>query len=268
MNNEEKLPENAIWYYQRNNQQTGPVDAAVVERLIGSGDVTRSTKVWREGMAEWQPAMSTELGAMFPKNVPPTVSPPAITVSAQRADDVNRLNAWFTAFWICLAVSIPLSIIMIGIGDIIGRYGIGRYGIFNPRSLFSPIILIGIGGIIAGAVFYCLILHRLWSLVPPTEAQTTPGKAVGFLFIPFFNLYWLFVAFRGLAKTLNAQTKCASIPYKEVNDGLALMYCILCCCSIVPFLGILTAIATMAIGIISLKQMKDAGIALIEKQLA
>ncbi|MBL7107779.1 MAG: DUF4339 domain-containing protein [Candidatus Cloacimonetes bacterium] len=85
MNNEEKLPENAIWYYQRNNQQTGPVDAAVVERLISSGDVTRSTKVWREGMTGWQPAMSTELGAMFPKNVPPPVSPPAITVPTQRA---------------------------------------------------------------------------------------------------------------------------------------------------------------------------------------
>ena len=31
----------------------------------------------------------------------------------------------------------------------------------------------------------------------------SPGKAVGFLFIPFFNYYWIFVVFRGFAVEFN-----------------------------------------------------------------
>ena len=31
----------------------------------------------------------------------------------------------------------------------------------------------------------------MWKQVPPSEAKTTPGKAVGFLFIPLYNIYWL-----------------------------------------------------------------------------
>ena len=40
------------------------------------------------------------------------------------------------------------------------------------------------------AVFFCILYYRYWELVPPAEAATTPGKAVGFLFIPFFQIYW------------------------------------------------------------------------------
>jgi hypothetical protein len=99
-------------------------------------------------------------------------------------------------------------------------------------------------------------------------AKTTPGKAVGFSFIPLFNLYWSFVAFHGLAQALNAETRRHSIPNKEVNEGMSLTYCILMCCSIIPYLGILASIAGLVIWIITLKQMKDAGIALIQNQTA
>ena len=44
--------------------------------------------------------------------------------------------------------------------------------------------------LLAGAVLFCISYYRYWELVPVNEAVTTPGKAVGFLFIPFFQLYW------------------------------------------------------------------------------
>jgi hypothetical protein len=238
-----------MWHYQTNNQPTGPIDFSEVEALIQNGKITRSTKVWREGMADWQPANDTELQSAFPQNVPPPVAPPPVSqspltnqaLSAQisPADDVNRLDNWFLTFWICMAAGIPLSI-----------------------------VIVGVGGIIAGFVFYCFIIHKLWSLIPVNVAKTTPGKAVGFSFIPLFNLYWSFVAFHGLAQALNAETRRHSIPNKEVNEGMSLTYCILMCCSIIPYLGILASIAGLVIWIITLKQMKDAGIALIQNQTA
>jgi len=249
MNHEKQQPNNAMWYYLRDNQPIGPVDSAEITRLKGSGDVTRSTKVWRDGMAEWQPAISTELGGMFPKNAPPPVSPPAITVPIQRADDVKRLNTWFTVFWIAVVASV-FSLVA---------------GFISQQPI---VIAIAICGPIPAVIFLCFILHRLWSLVPPAEAQTTPGKAIGFLFIPLFNFYWCFVAIHGLAKAINAQIRRASIPGKQVNEGLTLTFCILMCCSIVPFLGAIISIAGTIMLIFPLQQLKDAGIALIEKENA
>jgi|GEM_PF-4307160 len=48
---------------------------------------------------------------------------------------------------------------------------------------------------------------------------------------------------------------------------MSLTVCILVCCSIIPYLGILISIVSLIMGILTLKQMKDAGIALIERQL-
>jgi len=55
-------------------------------------------------------------------------------------------------------------------------------------------------------IYWWLLLYRIWALIPPKEAATTPGKAVGFQFIPFFNIYWNFIAYGELGKYLTART--------------------------------------------------------------
>jgi len=150
-----------MWHYIKDNQSAGPVDVSEVEALIRNNQITRSTKVWREGMSDWKPAIETELQSAFQQDTPPPVAPPALTPSPlsyqpqnqlPTAEDVKRLNNWFLTYWICMAAGMPLTI-----------------------------LIIGIGGVIAGVVFYCLIMHKLWSLIPVRVAKTTPGKAVGFL---------------------------------------------------------------------------------------
>lgn len=232
-----------MWYYLKNNEQTGPVEMEEVERLINAGEITPATMVWQEGMAEWQQAQATDLKSLLPADVPPAFTPPPAANMAAAASplsiEANKLNQWFMIYWICLVAGAVLSI-----------------------------VFIGLAGIIAAVVFQCLILHKLWSMIPPEKAQTTPGKAVGFLFIPFFNFYWIFVAFLGLAKALNEELRGEAIADKEVSEGLCLTSCILACCSVIPYLGILVGLANMVVTIIAIKQMKDAGVALIEKQAA
>jgi len=38
-------------------------------------------------------------------------------------------------------------------------------------------------------VFSAMLHYQMWQAVPERFRRTTPGKAVGFLFIPFFNFY-------------------------------------------------------------------------------
>jgi hypothetical protein len=44
---------------------------------------------------------------------------------------------------------------------------------------------------------------NLWQVIPSDIARTTPKKAAIFSLIPFFNWYWWFVAYKGLAIDIN-----------------------------------------------------------------
>ena len=72
-------------------------------------------------------------------------------------------------------------------------------------------------------VVYFIQIFKFWQLVPTSEAETTPGKAVGFLFIPFYNLYWIHVAFYKLGKHYDAFDGQNS--FKTSSIGLG--YCVL-----------------------------------------
>lgn len=50
----------------------------------------------------------------------------------------------------------------------------------------------------------CFFWHRAWRTIQDSHARTTPGKAVGLMFVPLFNLYWAFVVIWGFAKDYNA----------------------------------------------------------------
>lgn len=44
------------WYYADHQQQRqGPVPATQLQQLLGQGQITADTLVWRQGMAQWQP---------------------------------------------------------------------------------------------------------------------------------------------------------------------------------------------------------------------
>jgi hypothetical protein len=64
--------------------------------------------------------------------------------------------------------------------------------------LWAPIctILASVPAIIATAMLH----YRCWKAIPVDIARTTPGAAVGLLFVPFFNFYWYFVSYAGLAE--------------------------------------------------------------------
>jgi hypothetical protein len=54
----------AQWYYSKAGEQKGPVEQQELQRLLSTGEVQPSDLVWRDGLANWQPASQVaELGA-------------------------------------------------------------------------------------------------------------------------------------------------------------------------------------------------------------
>jgi len=95
-------------------------------------------------------------------------------------------------------------------------------------GLGGILYLIGIIILLVSAIFFYIHLYRAWSCLRAGAPRTTPGKAIGFLFIPFFNLYWMFVAFAGLPKDWNRVM--ASHPDLQAGPRLGetvfLLFCI------------------------------------------
>ncbi len=94
----------------------------------------------------------------------------------------------------------------------------------GPRELWRALSYVCL---VPVAVFNCLILHRGWKAVQDGKAQTTPGKAVGFMFIPIFNLYWGFVAWYGLMQEFNRLAVARARQDQKVGESMALTLCIL-----------------------------------------
>lgn len=62
-----------MWYFGRNGRQEGPVSDEQLRTMIRNGSLRREDLVWREGMADWQPAGDVP-GLPFPS--PAAYSPP------------------------------------------------------------------------------------------------------------------------------------------------------------------------------------------------
>jgi hypothetical protein len=57
------------------------------------------------------------------------------------------------------------------------------------------------------SVLMFILIYHFWKAIQDGYARTSAGKAVGFLFIPVFFYYWIFVVFYGLSQDLNAFIK-------------------------------------------------------------
>lgn len=92
--------------------------------------------------------------------------------------------------------------------------------------------LLGMAGyllVILSFIPFYMTLYRAWKcLVPGGLARTPPGKAIGFMFIPFFNLYWLFQAVNGLATDWNrtVETYTDLKPAPRLSGGVFMTCCI------------------------------------------
>jgi len=71
-------------------------------------------------------------------------------------------------------------------------------------------------------VVLAILIYKMWKALPAGVARTTPGKAVGFLFIPLFNFYWWFPALWGWAQDWNSYAAKSEGKLPRISEGLPL----------------------------------------------
>ena len=76
----------SAWHYSKDGQQQGPVSEADLRKLIGSGSLSPTTLVWKEGLAGWVAANTLPEFSGGPPVIP---GGPPLLVGAVGADSAD-----------------------------------------------------------------------------------------------------------------------------------------------------------------------------------
>ena len=112
-------------------------------------------------------------------------------------------------------------------------------GMMGWGLLCLIVFVIGYAAEIYSGVIGFILLYKMWSALQAGPVRVRPGKAVGLLFIPFYNFYWVFQAILGWAQDYNAFIAQRGIDGPQAPEGLAKTICILALVGAVPCIGLL-----------------------------
>jgi len=119
------------------------------------------------------------------------------------------------------------------------------------------VILVFILVISAIYIFISYLLYKCFERIPPQFRKQQPGM-VWLLLIPCFSLIWNFFVFPPLSKSFKAYFD--SIGETNVDDcgeKIGLAYSICSVANLIPYLNILTGIATLVLLILFLVKTND-----------
>jgi hypothetical protein len=70
--------------------------------------------------------------------------------------------------------------------------------------------------LLAAVAIELLLFYRMWDAIPAAQASISPGKAVGFLFIPGFNIYWALLMLTAFTEDCSARLRRSTAQVKEL----------------------------------------------------
>ena len=185
------------WYYTSRGQRHGPVPISRLKELVAQDHIDRfDDLVWAEGMEDWIHA--SEVDGLFTGAPPPSIPVKSKKAPAMQAP-VKRAS-----YGLYVSLVVP--------GAMVGLLATFFLWVAYFDDATPPDELLAVIGLlyfilmpltVAVVVVAMVYLYRAWAMIQDDQVRVTPGKAVGFMFIPLYNLYWVFVAYPGWAKNYN-----------------------------------------------------------------
>ena len=78
--------------------------------------------------------------------------------------------------------------------------------------------------LICSVAIEILLFYKMWAAIQDDKTSISPAKAVGFLFIPVFNIYWALLMLTGFAEDYNAFIQRRAIQTRDLSLTLFLIY--------------------------------------------
>jgi len=230
----------SFYYLDPTEETVGPVSWDVLLQLHRAGAVSDETLTAEAGAGNWEPFVDLRFREERRKNLPPvpgggagaaapTEIEEAVTrtnesrpgaqapgAAASRVGDIVREKPirWRWAFLLLAVISASMVA-----GSTYQLWEDGRESFLYMNS-FAVLI-------VPGLVVMSVLHYQCWEALPPRFRATSPGKAVGFLFIPGFHIYWLFVSFPKLAEGILRWQRESGAERPVDARGLGVAYAVL-----------------------------------------
>jgi hypothetical protein len=134
--------------------------------------------------------------------------------------------------------------------DVVMVFDPGARTLGTVGAIFAvAFAVLGFVGVVSGAACFCVLLYRAWAIIYDGRTGPSPGRAVGFLFIPFFQLYWTFIAILGLAHDLNRFVRRYDLEAPTASHGLGFAICFY---SVLTYVPIPLGLGPLTLGLILL----------------
>lgn len=249
------LDEQASLYCHSQGHQSGPMSFADLRQRCADGQINRlSDRVWFEGAEDWLPVTRIE-GLFSAPNAPGSPTPPSTQMRGSPiACQPARTPLKGARFPIILRLGLA-SVILSLIGFVAIIFGSEESEVWIV--IFGVmLLLVAVGLAVALVVIFCMYVYRMWQIIQDYSIRATPGKAVGFLFIPFFNLYWVFQAYYGWSQDYNQFIHDAQLTdAPRMPEALFLAFSILCVIAPIPYIGLLALVPQMIVYFIMARQI-------------
>jgi hypothetical protein len=93
----------------------------------------------------------------------------------------------------------------------------------------------------------CTVIYRMWKAIADAQTKPTPGQAVGYMFIPFYNLYWMFRAISGYPDQYNEYVRRHGLDVPRLGDGVFSAYPFFLLASCIPAVGVVFGLFNMLV---------------------
>jgi len=136
----------------------------------------------------------------------PYAAPQAPAGAMSLGPGTTRMSKWTYRI---LLVMFPL------IGGLLAAWG-------AEDSKVTELLYVAPIPIVLSIPFMYIFLYKMWAAIQDGQARTTPGKAIGLLFVPLFNYYWIFQVLPGYATDYNRFIERHRINAPRLSMGLIL----------------------------------------------
>lgn len=224
------------YWYNNKGKQDGPY---FLDELL-KFNLSASTLIYRSDKDNWLPKSTFHELNEF--KISSDFSGKFILTDKSTIKEMGYINIPYDLWkWSLIILAVSFSLTVIGAG--LENFDIAQVS-------FVAFVL----AFIVSNIFNYVLLYRNWKIIQFGNVRTTPSKAVGFCFIPLFNMYWIFEAFYGLSldqqKYLKEDNIESSIIPKPLYSKIA------CISALVSLLIPVGIIPTVIFGIIAMNNQK------------
>ena len=141
------------------------------------------------------------------------------------------------------------------LGSILGGLGISVVAAIGAIAAFAEweedlgavLLLLALASLLYGAIVLMVFVYRMWASLPYGSGRTTPGAAVGLMFVPFYNMYWVFQVYLGWCQDYNRMAYAEGAPLPRMPEGLAMTLCIMTLLAAIPYIGMLFSLVNLVL---------------------